>query len=120
MVLMLLLLFIANDCFHRVTGLSHQQMKRITLFSLIQAEKLSKLYELVAQTIASSNSPSKNGDLGSSPIVKEQFKTIALPCISFPKELPLSPMTNAQPCLYMNVSYRKYQKSYKTSKLIPF
>lgn len=74
-------------------------MKRITLFSLIQAEKLSKLYELVAESLTESKKiPDDSEGRSSSNNDKKCFKTITLPCIQFP------PRNNCQFSLYMNVS----------------
>lgn len=89
----------ANDCFHRITGLSHQQMKRITLFSLIQTEKLAELYKLVAKSLAEIKDVIVENEEGDSSLSSTPFfKSMTLPCIKF------QPRKNYQFDLFMNVS----------------
>ena len=111
--------YAGNEVFHLVTGLSKEDAKRITIFSLAKAERLSTLYELIAESIRIGNSqhdgsvtlPSlcsaKGGSTtseGSS--VQDHYKTIILPCIKFPRELPINPNRNhLSSDLFMSVSY---------------
>ena len=102
--------------FYRLTGLSEQDVKRITIFSLVQGEKLSNLYELVAEFLRQGNSQSdgnrislcatKSNDTTSCGSSSEQnnFKTLTLPCIQFPKNLPLNHDGSQRYCLFMHVS----------------
>ena len=48
--------YAGNEVFHLVTGLSKEDAKRITIFSLAKAERLSTLYELIAESIRIGNS----------------------------------------------------------------
>lgn len=40
-----------NDFFLRATGLTKEQAKRLTMFSMVQADKLSNLFEMIAQAL---------------------------------------------------------------------
>jgi hypothetical protein len=106
-----------NNFFHRVTGLSQEDVKRITIFSLVKANNLSNLYELVAESLregknepdpnsvspslSSSNDDSKNT---ADSYVHNKYETITLPCIKFPKELPIKSDGSRQEFLFMHVS----------------
>jgi len=85
---------ICNDFFHRATGMSEQDVQRITIFSIVQADKLSTLFELVATSLRRSNSPNSTeqdkNDISteSLPLSKqlnETYTSVTLPCIPFPK-----------------------------------
>jgi len=84
---------ICNDFFHSATGMSEQDMQRITIFSIVQADKLSTLFELVATSIRQSKKPSSADgcitDTSAGPWSSSNddapYKTVTLPCIPFPK-----------------------------------
>jgi len=84
---------ICNEFFHRATGMSEQDVQRITIFSIVQAHKLSTLFELVATSLRRSNKPNSKDDkndisnesLSPSKQSNDTYKTVTLPCISFPK-----------------------------------
>lgn len=88
---------ICNDFFHRATGMSEQDVQRITIFSIVQADKLSTLFELVATSLRRSNSPNSTehdkNDTSTESLklskqskqLNETYKTVTLPCIPFPK-----------------------------------
>ncbi len=108
-----------NDFFFRVTGLTQKEVKRITIFSMVQVDQLSTLFDLVAKSLRTSNSfesSSKNHSSTSSSSTgtssnkrrKEsyEFETVTLPCIPFPQELATSGNAG-QKTLFMNVSYTK-------------
>lgn len=44
-----------NDFFFRVTGLTEKDVKKVTIFSMVQVDHLSALFELVAEALRSSN-----------------------------------------------------------------
>lgn len=107
-----------NEMFYCLTGLSKQDVKRITIFSLVQAENLSDLYELVAEFLRKGNSQSDgnttppslclsdNNETIASGNSYEQsnFKTLTLPCIQFPKNLPLNHDGSQRYRLFMHVT----------------
>jgi len=81
---------ICNDFFHKMTGMSEQDVQRITIFSIVQADKLSTLFELVATSLRRGNSADNKNDASteSLPLSKplnDTYRTVTLPCISFPK-----------------------------------
>lgn len=45
-----------NDFFFRVTGLTPKDVKKITIFSMVQVDQLSTLFDLVADSLRKSNS----------------------------------------------------------------
>ncbi len=129
-------LFTGNEFFHLVTGLSKEDTNRITIFSLVKAEELSTLYELIAEAIRKSDThtqhehdgtgsgtgtvtvpsscSSKSGSgsttsttrsegsgsgsgSGSSAVQeqeREHYKTIIVPCVKFPRDLPTNSNSN--------------------------
>lgn len=100
-----------NDFFFRVTGLTQKEVKRITIFSMVQVDKLSTLFDVVADSLRKSNtfestpSPSKSSTITSSSSDDDnkepyEFQTVTLPCIPFPQEL-----TTEEKKLFMNVSF---------------
>lgn len=72
-----------NTIFRTLTGLTEEDVKRITIFSFVKAEKLSKLFELVSEALRDEkeDSDEKVGD-SNKPVT-----TVTLPCISFPKQV---------------------------------
>jgi PAS domain-containing protein len=44
-----------NDFFFRVTGLTEKDVKKVTIFSMVQVDHLSALFELVAEALRTSN-----------------------------------------------------------------
>jgi len=84
---------ICNDFFHRATGMSEQDVQRITIFSIVQADKLSTLFELVATSLRRTKKPSSTDgcttDTSAGPWPSSNddapYKTVTLPCIPFPK-----------------------------------
>jgi len=101
-----------------LTGLSQQDVKRITIFSLVQTDRLSCLYELIAESIRNSSNhtdidsgvPSlcSSGNAtatsdSSSP--EKKYSTISLPCIEFPRNLQLLNDKNQQHSIFMHVSF---------------
>jgi len=94
-----------NDFFLRATGLTEQEAKRLTIFSIVQADELSSLFEMVAAALRKSSSKTppnkrhrkailssidldKESDVSSSSSKKksnqQEWAAITLPCISFP------------------------------------
>jgi len=89
---------ICNDFFYRATGLTEDDIQRITIFSMIQHDKLPILFELVATSLRRSNSPSssdvvvsdESADSTSKRGTFTGYKTVTLPCVPFPKGLTSS------------------------------
>jgi len=107
---------ICNDFFHRATGMSEQDVQRITIFSIVQADKLSTLFELVATSLRRSNKPSSTDgcttdtSAGPWPSSKNDapYKTVTLPCIPFPKGMKLKSSKNGKDVLcplFMTVTF---------------
>lgn len=107
---------ICNDFFHRATGMSEQDVQRITIFSIVKADGLSTLFELVATSLRRSNKPSSTEECTTgtpsgpwSPSNNNSaYKTVTLPCIPFPKGLKCksSKSDNERLCpLYMAVTF---------------
>jgi len=81
-----------NDFFLKATGVSKAEVKKITLFSLVKADKLSNLFEIVAAAL-------KKGGMNESPQFEEEsasddskarksrplcdYAGMTLPCIDF-------------------------------------
>jgi len=122
-----------NDFFFRVTGLTAKDVKKITIFSMVEVDQLSKLFDLVADSLRKSNSSvvtgsidssSKNAssisskkdsssssknDSGSEDLVENNqihFETVTLPCVPFPQELIHHKNIEDMKHLFMNVSAR--------------
>lgn len=98
-----------NDLFFRVTGLTQNDVKRITIFSMVQVDKLSTLFDLVADSLRKSNSlESSSMDASSSSENSlnkiHNFSTVTLPCVPFPQELTKSENKQDKKMLFMNVS----------------
>mmetsp|Transcript_1210 Transcript_1210/g.3125 ORF Transcript_1210/g.3125 Transcript_1210/m.3125 type:complete len:152 (-) Transcript_1210:1594-2049(-) len=58
-----------NDFFLKATGLSREEVQRLTIFSIVQPDKLSNFFELVAEALRESNNeetPKAVSDSGSS------------------------------------------------------
>lgn len=97
-------------------------MRRITIFSIVQAEYLSVLYELIAESLRQNNSKSdctstvpslssskSETDSNENSDAHDDCKSISLPCVKFPNELiGLNGQKNCS--LYMHVS--KYSCDY--------
>jgi len=107
---------ICNDFFHRATGMSEQEVQRITIFSIVQADKLSTLFELVATSLRRSNKPSSSEDCitdtsaaqWTSSNDNDTYKTVTLPCIPFPKGLKIKSGENEEEALcplFMSVTF---------------
>jgi hypothetical protein len=104
-----------NHFFNRLTGLSQPDMKRITIFSLVQAESLSTLYEVMANFLRKCNnrsagdsvvpslSSASDGKSAEDTSIKNNYETITLPCINFPHSLPLRQNDNGY-SIFMHVS----------------
>jgi len=82
-----------NDFFLKTTGLSNEEVDRITIFSLVQTDKLSNLFELVAASLRHSHpsdetdnqKPSEEGEASSEAPSRglKDFAAITLPCVKF-------------------------------------
>ena len=113
-----------NDFFFRVTGLTQKDVKRITIFSMVQVDKLSTLFDLVADSLRKSNGSSSKNDSSNSSSkydsssslnnvsisddkefgFEAEFETATLPCVPFPQELLDNENGQEKKKLFMNVS----------------
>lgn len=90
-----------NKCFIKATGIRRSEVERMTIFSLVKSEQLSKFFEVVAkalkedetrgQTLASSfkdgnksKEDSSSCDGSSVSTTRSSFDSLTLPCIDFP------------------------------------
>mmetsp|Transcript_55 Transcript_55/g.84 ORF Transcript_55/g.84 Transcript_55/m.84 type:complete len:424 (+) Transcript_55:3-1274(+) len=99
-----------NNFFLKATGLTKTEASRLTIFSIVQADKLSNLFEMIAQALRSSNATRistsaatnetasgttsstvgtdqeehSNGTSANSINKVENYPTLSLPCIDFP------------------------------------
>ncbi len=120
-----------NDFFFKATGLTQTDVKRITIFSMVQVDQLSYLFDLVADSLRKSNSGTivtksteptssssslTNATTNSENIECHQqnhFQTVTLPCVPFPQEI-LANGKNKKKTLYMNVSARNMVSLWNT------
>jgi hypothetical protein len=58
-------------------------VKRITVFSIVQADKLSSLFELVSEALRDEKGETKDTCEESS----KSVTTVTLPCVAFPKQV---------------------------------
>lgn len=78
-----------NDFFLRATGFSAVEMHHLTIFSLIQSNKLSSIFEIVAAALRSNTLPSVNvakpekAGFDKSQDPKMDFESVTLPCVRF-------------------------------------
>jgi len=111
-----------NDFFFKATGLTQTDVKRITIFSMVQVDQLSYLFDLVADSLRKSNSgtivtrstepTSSSSSLTNATTNSEniecnqqnRFHTVTLPCVPFPQEI-LANGKNKKKTLYMNVTF---------------
>jgi hypothetical protein len=114
-----------NDFFFRVTGLTPKEVKKLTIFSMVQVDRLSQLFDLVADSLRKSNqsvvsqstdstsklnstessnnystSSSRNDASNCSPL---QFETIILPSVPFPQKNKANKNVGKK-ILFLNVS----------------
>lgn len=122
-----------NDFFFRVTGLTAKDVKKITIFSMVEVGQLSKLFDLVADSLRKSNtsvvtesteasskssstisskkdssSSSKNDSGSEDKAANSQvhFETATLPCVPFPQELRTkNKNVGEKNNLFMNVTF---------------
>lgn len=97
-----------NDFFLKSTGLTNEEASRLTIFSIVETDKLSDLFDMVAQALRSSSSSypheissgssgsgssgsvktdkeEKNNDSSRSSMnSKESYPVLTLPCVRFP------------------------------------
>lgn len=88
-----------NDFFHKVSGMSRNQIESLTIFSLVQTSMLSSLFEIVAAALRSKDTESTEGEESNDANDDEQndsqgerkvtplkdYAAITLPCIDFSK-----------------------------------
>lgn len=67
-----------NEFFLKATGLSEREVERATMFSLVQSNKLSNLFEIVAKSLRSGDPVKKT-----SAEKVWDYSAITLPCVSF-------------------------------------
>lgn len=112
-------LFAANDFFSTATGITKDSVSRLTIFSIVQADKLSNMFEMVAEALrgdrtrqassepksadSSANTTSESGADSSVNPQWEQYTAITLPCISFPNRSKPGSPHHPHP-LYMTVT----------------
>jgi len=78
-----------NDFFLRVTGLKTKEVKKLTIFSLVSANDLAKLFEIVAYALrtGSFGEDYSNGESSQYQQRNWNYAAITLPCISFPRHV---------------------------------
>ena len=91
-----------NEFFLKATGLTAEEVKRLTIFSLVQSRKLAKLFDIVAAAL-------RTGSIGNSPEANEangegnpdpwNYSAITLPCLHLSR-----PSVSRRP-LFMTVRY---------------
>ncbi len=112
-----------NDFFFKATGLTQTDVKRITIFSMVQVDQLSYLFDLVADALRKSNSgtvvtkssqPTSSSSSATNITTSSEnidcnqqnhFQTVTLPCVPFPQEILINGKDKKK-SLYMNVSER--------------
>jgi len=120
-----------NDFFYKATGLTQKDVKRLTIFSIVKVDKLSYMFDIVANALRSSNSSSvvtKSDKMSSSSssaqnsndtsldkndsmneqasCEQDKYQTVTLPCVPFPKEILIAGKGEKQrKDLYMNVTF---------------
>jgi PAS domain S-box-containing protein len=87
-----------NKCFIKATGIRRSEVERMTIFSLVKPDQLSKFFEIVSQVLkvdeggeeASGSDTSESGQAkeltsNNTPIeAKPDYAAMTLPCIDFP------------------------------------
>merc|ERR1740116_436144 len=90
--------------------MSEQDVQRITIFSIVQADKLSTLFELVATSLRRGNADDDKNDahtesLPLSKQLNDTYRTVTLPCISFPKGVKNEDGDKSLCPLFMTVTF---------------
>eukprot|EP00557_Chaetoceros_sp_GSL56_P009223 CAMPEP_0176496290 /NCGR_PEP_ID=MMETSP0200_2-20121128/11115_1 /TAXON_ID=947934 /ORGANISM="Chaetoceros sp., Strain GSL56" /LENGTH=855 /DNA_ID=CAMNT_0017894233 /DNA_START=14 /DNA_END=2581 /DNA_ORIENTATION=+ len=116
-----------NDFFFRVTGLTPKEVKKLTIFSMVQVDRLSQLFDLVADSLRKSNKSvvSRSTESSSKPDSTESsfncstsssktetvtcrppmhFETITLPSVPFPQKSKTDKQ-NEKKILFLNVTF---------------
>jgi hypothetical protein len=82
-----------NDFFLTATGLSEQDAKKLTIFSIVQSDQLSSLYKMVARALCPPNADgapprvgsATSGPNGTTDSSSEEWQAITLKCVPFPR-----------------------------------
>ena len=106
-----------NKFFLHSTGLTLEEVECLTIFSIVRADKLSALFEIVADALEKSSSHSVASTSKESSLYSESrnykskvrralnYEALTLPCISFPSRYKRSSQNTDVPIpLYMKVS----------------
>jgi len=109
-----------NDFFAKVTGLSKEEISRLTIFSIVQGNKLSNLFEMLGEALrcgsdttddgsdtaieGSHSSGATTSESESSESTKRwNYSAMTLPCVSFPSRTHAGKIHHPNP-LYMTMT----------------
>lgn len=108
-----------NNFFEKITGLSREEISKLTIFSIVQGDKLSNLFEMLGEALRNGSSKAKDaspvGELishssGSTTIESEpsndsnrNYAAMTLPCVSFPSRTNAGKNHHPNP-LYMTMT----------------
>jgi len=111
-----------NHFFTKVTGLSKEEISRLTIFSIVQGDKLSNLFEMLGEALRcgsdnlenkttaevkesrSSSSTATTSESESSESIKRwNYAAMTLPCVSFPSRTHAGKIHHPNP-LYMTMT----------------
>lgn len=104
-----------NEFFLKSTGLTKEEAEGMTIFSIVQPEKLSNLFEMIAQAlkrdsaIAPDNEASASTTAGAEQEDRKEksvgdYPALTLPCINFPASKKRRASSHHPNPLYMTVS----------------